>query len=93
MRHKTVFHQEGTCPVTETLASQHHLQQKVLCSHAWLPCLDSSNKNNCRPSQHKVLFNCLGQWLRLVSVIEINYFEQARAATKNQRHGGSEETH
>lgn len=54
---------------------------------------DSSNKNNSHPSRHKVLFSCLGQWLRLVSVMEISCFEQARAARKDQRHGGSEETH
>lgn len=51
-----------------------------------------SNKSNSHPLQHKVLFSCLGQWLRLVSVIEINCSEQVWAATKDQRHGGSEET-
>ena len=41
----------------------------VLRSHARLPRLDFSNKNNYHPLQHNGLFSCLGQWLRLVSVI------------------------
>lgn len=60
------------------------------CTHAWLPYLDFSDKNNYRPLQHKGLFICLGQWLRLVSVIEMNHFEQAWAARKDQRCGNSE---
>lgn len=63
----------------------------VLRSHTQLPHLDLSNKNNYHPLLHKGLFGCLGQWLRLVSVIEINCFQQAWAARKDQRRGGSEE--
>lgn len=62
----------------------------VLRSHARLPHLDFSNKNNYCPLQHMGLSICLGQRLRLVSVIEINCFEQAWADRKDQRHEGSE---